>query len=289
AFFENGLNTDILHTNIAFPLLNALVREGFQPAQKIFKEEIARRFNEGTFNSRRFLYLQGYLNYLSREEKQILEGYEEFIKKLPEQTFGIREIFMRDRLMNERLANFRRGFERADRTRVFKIVIFGDLGVGKNTLQQRFLPNIILDTRMTIGANFCIKNVSVNKQRFSLRIWNINAEEHFRILSAAFFHGAMGGIFIYDITRQTSLFNLDNWLQTIQVGLRGENRFPIIVVGNKLDLVEHRQVPVETAIKMAKARGMNGYLECSFHTGKNVEKIFKRLVRIILNQQRENT
>lgn len=72
AFFENGLNTDILASNIAFPLLKKLVDLGYEPAKRVFKEEIAKRFNEGTHNSRMFLYKQRYLNYLKREERQAL-------------------------------------------------------------------------------------------------------------------------------------------------------------------------------------------------------------------------
>lgn len=72
AFFENGLSTDILASNIAFPLLKKLVNLGYEPAMKVFKEEIVIRFNEGTHNSRMFLYKGGYLNYLKREERQAL-------------------------------------------------------------------------------------------------------------------------------------------------------------------------------------------------------------------------
>ena len=75
AFFENGLNTDILASNIAFPLLKKLVSLGYKPAMRAFKEEIIIRFNEGTFNSRLYLYKQHYLNYLNREERQTLKVY----------------------------------------------------------------------------------------------------------------------------------------------------------------------------------------------------------------------
>ncbi|MHA1241081.1 MAG: GTP-binding protein [Promethearchaeota archaeon] len=290
AFFENGLNTNILHTNIAFPLLKELVQHGFQPAQKVFKEEIAIRFNEGTFNSRRFLYLQGYLNYLSEEEKQVLKGYDDFVKKLPERSTNLRELFMRERLLNERQQPFRGILERENGRRIFnKIVIFGAPGVGKNTLNQRFLTRSGLDTRLTMGLNFGIKNVSVNNQPFELRTWNMASSEHFRTLSSLYFRGAIGGIFIYDITNQSSLTHIDDWLFSIRVAIRGGNRFPIIVVGNKSDLSETRKIPVNKAIELAKSRGMNGYIECSFRTGKNVEKIFERLVRIILKKERENT
>lgn len=75
-FFENGLNTDILTSNVAFPLLKALVDNKFKPASRVFKDEIAKRFNKGTYNSRMFLFLQGYLYYLTEEEKQLLKGYD---------------------------------------------------------------------------------------------------------------------------------------------------------------------------------------------------------------------
>jgi len=290
AFFENGLNTNILHTNIAFPLLKKLVQQGYQPAQKVFKEEIAIRFNEGTFNSRRFLFLGGYLNYLNKEEKQLLEGYDDFVKKLPKRTANPRELFIRNRFLNERQEIFRAMPERENERRIFnKIVIFGDDGVGKNTLNQKFITNSGQDLRLTMGVNFGIKNVSVNNQTFGLGTWIINSGERFRTLLPLYFRGALGGIFIYDITNQSSLAHIDDWLLRIQLGRRERIRFPIIVVGNKSDLSETRKIPVDKAIKLAKSRGMNGYIECSFQTGKNVEKIFERLVRIILKKQGENT
>ncbi|MFX1235213.1 MAG: GTP-binding protein [Promethearchaeota archaeon] len=287
AFFENGLNTDILHTNIAFPLLKELVRQGFQPAEKVFKEEIAKRFNEGTYNSRRFLYLRGYLNYLSKEEKQVLRGYDDFIKRLPKRaTPFIHEFFMRERFLNERRENVRRDFERDAIRNPHKIVIFGDRGVGISTLNEKFLPNsrrMQEDYRLTLGLHLSIKNVNVNNQTFRLHIWNIAGGDQFRSLRPLYFEGASGGIFIYDITNKSSLAHLDDWL----LNIRNRNRFPIIVVGNKLDLAEKRKVPVEEAIKLAKSRGMNGYIECSFQTGKNVEKIFERLIRLILKNLRD--
>ena len=289
AFFENGLNTNILHTNIAFPLLKELVLQGFQPAQKVFKEEIAIRFNEGTFNSRRFLYLQGYLNYLGEEEKQVLKGYDDFVKKLPERSTNLRELFMRERFLNERQQPFRGILERENGRRIFnKIVIFGDSGVGKNTLNQGFLTRPGLDTRLTMGVNFGIKNVAVNNQPFGLRTWNMASSGRFRVLSSLLFRGAIGGIFIYDITNQSSLTHIDDWLSSIQLAIRGGNRFPIIVVGNKSDLSETRKIPVDKAIEFTKSRGMNGYIECSFQTGKNVEKIFERLVRLMLKVEEEH-
>ncbi|MFX1532480.1 MAG: hypothetical protein ACFFBC_15290 [Promethearchaeota archaeon] len=73
AFFENDLNTDILHSDIAFPLLKKLVRLGYKPAEEVFNKQIIKRYNEGTWETRRFLKSEGYLKYLNREEKRTLK------------------------------------------------------------------------------------------------------------------------------------------------------------------------------------------------------------------------
>ena len=127
AFFENGLNTDILHSNVAFPLLKALVRQGFEPAKKVFTEEIAIRFNEGTSNSRRFLYLEGYLNFLTEEEKLALEGYNEFIKKPgpPPIPPAIRNLPERIHILS-------------DEEILIKVVVLGSNDIGRSLLIKKF-------------------------------------------------------------------------------------------------------------------------------------------------------
>lgn len=73
AFFENNLNTDLLHSDIAFPLLKKLVQLNYKPAEAVFTGEVVKRYNEGTWESRRFLKLEGYLKYLNREERRALK------------------------------------------------------------------------------------------------------------------------------------------------------------------------------------------------------------------------
>ncbi len=69
---ELGYNTDLLHRNLAFPLLKVLSKEGDQTATQKFKEEIARRYKYGNYTVQAFLFEEGYLKLLSFEE--ILSG-----------------------------------------------------------------------------------------------------------------------------------------------------------------------------------------------------------------------
>jgi small GTP-binding protein len=166
----------------------------------------------------------------------------------------------------------------------FKIIIFGDAGCGKTTLTQRFLTNLFVsDQTMTIGVDFEVKSLSVNSQKVKLQIWDFGGEERFRFLLPTYVRGARGGLFLYDITNYSSIAHIDDWLSVIRKEIRAEDIFPIIVVGGKADLVENREVSSADAIKIAKSRNVNGFIETSSKTGENVEKAFEALTSLMLD------
>jgi small GTP-binding protein len=169
----------------------------------------------------------------------------------------------------------------------FKIVIFGDAGCGKTTLTQRFLTNLFVsDSKMTIGVDFEVKSLVVNKSKVKLQIWDFGGEERFRFLLPTYVRGAKGGLFMYDITNYSSIAHIDDWLTVIRKEIRDEDQFPIIVVGGKADLAEDREVPAEEGIKIARSRGVDGFIECSSKSGENVEKAFEALTGLMLNSPR---
>jgi len=67
-WYENGYNSRLLHSNLAFPLLRELSRVGDPQAKKIFKEEIAERYNYAIESVREYLRTEDFLLYLSTEE-----------------------------------------------------------------------------------------------------------------------------------------------------------------------------------------------------------------------------
>jgi len=165
----------------------------------------------------------------------------------------------------------------------FKIIIFGDADCGKVELTQRFLTNLFVsDQTMTIGVDFEVKSLSVDGQRVKLQIWDFGGEERFRFLLPTYVRGARGGLFLYDITNYSSIAHIDDWLSVIRKEIRAEDIFPIIVVGNRAHLVNDREVSSADGIRIAKSRGVNGFIEVSTKTGENVEKAFEALTRLML-------
>ncbi|TXT62059.1 MAG: Small GTP-binding domain protein [Promethearchaeota archaeon] len=167
----------------------------------------------------------------------------------------------------------------------FKLVIFGDAGCGKTTLTHRFLTNVFKpDSTMTIGVDFNVKSVATLGRKVKLQIWDFGGEERFRFLLPTYVRGASGGLFMYDITNFSTLAHIDDWLVVIRKEIKPENRFPILVVGGKADLEDQREVSSEEGIKIAKSRGLNGFIETSSKTGDNVEKTFEAITQLMIKK-----
>ncbi|MFW9899323.1 MAG: Rab family GTPase [Candidatus Thorarchaeota archaeon] len=164
---------------------------------------------------------------------------------------------------------------------MFKICIFGDGGVGKTSLVNRYLTGLFKsNSRMTIGVDFLLKNLEIEDKKVVLQIWDFAGEDRFRFILPRYVKGASGGIFMFDITRNTSLKNLPEWLEVFYEGTKDSNQqVPIFIVGGKLDLHDRRSVYSTDAVDMAKKYDLYDYIECSAKTGENVEIIFYKIAR----------
>ena len=131
-----------------------------------------------------------------------------------------------------------------------KIVAIGDSGVGKTSLIQMFEHTRFTENfKPTIGADFSNKEITIDGKVVTLQIWDTAGQERYQSLGTAFYRGADCAFLVYDITNSWSFDNIPNWknsfLQKSMVSM--PESFPFMVIGNKIDNEEDRNVEKERA------------------------------------------
>eukprot|EP01130_Rhizamoeba_saxonica_P006252 TRINITY_DN248_c0_g1_i1.p1 TRINITY_DN248_c0_g1~~TRINITY_DN248_c0_g1_i1.p1 ORF type:complete len:209 (-),score=55.09 TRINITY_DN248_c0_g1_i1:88-714(-) len=122
----------------------------------------------------------------------------------------------------------------------FKIVVLGDSSVGKSSLLGMYCKNVFVEGqyKSTLGADFLTKTVNHDGTDRIIQMWDTAGQERFASLCIAFYRGADGLILMYDITNPDSVASMDTWAsQFFNAVSNGSESFPVIVLGNKLDLL----------------------------------------------------
>lgn len=161
-----------------------------------------------------------------------------------------------------------------------KIVVVGASSVGKSSLIKRLVQDIFIDlTTSTTGADYYSYNCIVNNEDTKLQIWDTAGQERFRSISKSYFRNAVGAVLVFDITNSDSFDQLTNWLNDLH-NLCSTNAY-IILIGNKSDLVEQRQIG-ESLIQDFATRHQLHYVETSAKTGANIKEAFSKLANEVV-------
>ncbi|MFX0022885.1 MAG: Rab family GTPase [Candidatus Hermodarchaeota archaeon] len=164
----------------------------------------------------------------------------------------------------------------------FKIVLLGEPEVGKANLSQKLCYNIFDPSeRLVIGVEFHVKNIEVKGKKIKMQIWDVAGEERFSFLTPNYCLGASAVIIVYDITNSKTVNRMKTWIETVR---EKAGNVPIVLIGNKIDLEEYREIPREEGLKLTQEYNLSGFSEISSKTGENVESIFQDLSELLLNR-----
>ena len=165
----------------------------------------------------------------------------------------------------------------------FKVCIVGDTGVGKTTLLHQYLnKRFKSDAETTIGSNFFVKYVKIPdaKQLITLQVWDLAGQEHFKWVRSAFYKGARGIIYVYDLTQKETFYNLIKWKEEVESSI---GIVPNILVGNKLDLIESQNSTIDYEEWLFLKNNLTSryYYETSAKYGTKVDEVFSKLTHLM--------
>lgn len=165
---------------------------------------------------------------------------------------------------------------------VFKVIIIGSGAVGKTSLLHRFVENqFSFRYKLTIGADFLSKTVEgypKPNMTCKLQIWDIGGQDRYKFLRASFFDGANGALVVFDLSRQRTFDELEEWLSDLREFAGVDT--PFILIGNKVDLIEDigESFDFKSTEDFAK-REKSSFIFTSAKTGENVEEAFLTLTQ----------
>ncbi|KAK1923199.1 P-loop containing nucleoside triphosphate hydrolase protein [Papiliotrema laurentii] len=157
----------------------------------------------------------------------------------------------------------------------FKLVFLGEQSVGKTSLITRFMYDTFDNTyQATIGIDFLSKTMYLEDRTVRLQLWDTGEQERFRSLIPSYIRDSSVAVIVYDVTNRNSFLNTTKWVDDVR-NERGQDVI-IVLVGNKTDLNDKRQVTPEDLDKRAKELGVMS-IETSAKAGHNVKTLFKKI------------
>lgn len=167
------------------------------------------------------------------------------------------------------------GGEFGNPLRKFKLVFLGEQSVGKTSLITRFMYDSFDNIyQATIGIDFLSKTMYLEDRTIRLQLWDTAGQERFRSLIPSYIRDSSVAVVVYDVTNVNSFQQTTKWIDDVRME-RG-NDVIIMLVGNKTDLSEKRQVSIEDGERKAKELKVM-FIETSAKSSYNVKQLFRRV------------
>lgn len=156
----------------------------------------------------------------------------------------------------------------------------GDYAVGKTCIIRRYVSDTFIeDYKASIGVDITSQELSFDKDDVQLQIWDMSGQTDFKLVRSQFMSGTDMGIIVFDLTRPSSLQNVSRWINEIHAMVP---KLPLVMVGNKADLVNERQISKELAEEKMKEHNMLFYVETSAKSGENIIQLFNDIAQQLL-------
>ena len=159
-----------------------------------------------------------------------------------------------------------------------KIILLGESGVGKTSIINRYLNDeFASDSLSTLGSYTSKKEITKNKTKYLLDIWDTSGQEQYHSITNLFINGSDIVILVYSIDSKTSFTGLNFWYNSVKEKL-GNDNYILAIVGSKSDLALEEQVSEEEGKKFAKEKNAKFKLVSAKMDVKGINNLFDSLL-----------
>ncbi len=163
---------------------------------------------------------------------------------------------------------------------LIKVLLIGDVGVGKTSIILRYFDIGYDETLLsTTNFDFKSKSIQINNNLVNLQVWDSLGQEKYNSISANYLRFCEGIIIVFDLSNSSSFVNVKNWINVIKEKAQSKK---IIIVGNKSDLDQKRQISYDEAKEFAHELNLK-YFETSAKNNTNIQEIFVDISEEIIN------
>jgi len=171
----------------------------------------------------------------------------------------------------------------APSTSLHKVIMVGSGGVGKSALTLQFMYDEFVEDYEPTKVDSYRKKVVLDGEEVQIDILDTAGQEDYAAIRDNYFRSGEGFLCVFSITEEDSFQSTQEFREQI-LRVKGDSNIPFMLVGNKSDLTNSRQVDI------AKARGKAEewqvpYVETSAKTRENVDKVFYDLMREIRSRK----
>jgi len=160
-----------------------------------------------------------------------------------------------------------------------KILVVGSKNSGKTSFCSKYSDSFSKRFRETIGVDIFVKEELLPDDKFAtLSCWNCASQKRFDSSQSLFFRGALGAFILFSVNDLGSYGVAKKYIKDIRKLVNG---IPILLIGNKIDLENERQVSYNEAKEYANKLKLVGYIETSTKDDINVSKAYAMLSEII--------
>jgi len=161
--------------------------------------------------------------------------------------------------------------------REFKVVVLGSGGVGKSALTVQFVTGCFMEKYDPTIEDFYRKEIEVDGSPSVLEILDTAGTEQFASMRDLYIRNGQGFVIVYSITNHQTFQDIKTMREQI-TRVKGTDRVPLLLVGNKVDLEHQREVATMEGLALAQAWNCP-FIEASARNKMNVNEVFAEIVR----------